>query len=65
MLRSLRSRLILASILWTGGLLLLIHMFSVLVIHAFPGSRTTNPVGPMLVALVLMAAGNSSDRARA
>jgi signal transduction histidine kinase len=57
MLRSLRSRLILASILWTAGLLLLMHMFTVLILHAFPGSRTKHPGAPMLVAVVLMAAG--------
>ena len=62
MLRSLRSRLILASILWTGGLLLLMHMFTVLVIHVFPGGRTSHPVGPILVALVLMAAGLLGSR---
>jgi signal transduction histidine kinase len=57
MMRSLRSRLILASVLWTGGLLMLMHMFSILVLHVFPGGRTSKPGVPMMVAVVLMAAG--------
>jgi signal transduction histidine kinase len=57
MLRSLRSRLILASVLWTGGLLMLMHMISVLVMHVYPGVRTSRPAGPVVVSLVLMTAG--------
>ncbi len=57
MLRSLRSRLILASLLWTGGLLALMHMASLMVIHAFPRFRGIHSVGPIIFGLVLMAAG--------
>lgn len=57
MLRSLRSKLILASFLWTLGLLALMHMFSVVVIHVFPSVRTFHAVGPILAGLALMAAG--------
>ena len=48
MLRSLRSRLILASLLWTGGLLALMHMASLLFIHAFPRSQRIRLVGPII-----------------
>jgi signal transduction histidine kinase len=57
MLRSLRSRLILASLLWTAGLLALMHMFSLLVIHVIPGMRTVYSLWPVLGGLILMAAG--------
>jgi signal transduction histidine kinase len=57
MLRSLRSRLILASLLWTAGLLALMHMFSLFVIHIVPGMRTVYAIWPVLGGLVLMAAG--------
>lgn len=56
-LRSLRSRWILASILWTSGLLLLMHLFSVLVVHAFPAVRGRLSVGAVIIGLGLMAAG--------
>jgi signal transduction histidine kinase len=57
MLRSLRSRLIVASVLWTGGLLAVMHMLSMMVIHVFPGMRTSKPVGPIIGGLALMGAG--------
>jgi signal transduction histidine kinase len=57
MLRSLRSKLILASVLWTFGLLALMHMFSLMVMHVFPGVRASAPLVPILAGLVLMAAG--------
>jgi signal transduction histidine kinase len=58
MLRSLRSRLILASLLWTVGLLFVMHMLSLLLMHALPGIRTVNGfVFPILAGIVLMAAG--------
>ena len=62
MLRSLRSNLILASVLWTGGLLMLMHMFSILMLHVFPGARVSNPSGPIIVAVLLMAAGIAGVR---
>jgi signal transduction histidine kinase len=57
MLRSLRSTLILASLLWTAGLLVLMHMVFVLVIHFFPVARGIHNIGPALAGLVLMAGG--------
>ncbi len=57
MLQSLRSRLILASLLWTAGLLVLMHMVSLMVIHVLPGVRTSHSTGPVIAGLVLMAAG--------
>ncbi len=57
MLRSLRSRLIVASVLWTAGLLMVMHMLTLMVVHILPGVRTSHPVGPTLAGLVFMAAG--------
>jgi signal transduction histidine kinase len=57
MLRSLRSRLILSSLLWTAGLLALMHMLTLFVIHVIPGMRTTQAMWPVLAGLGLMAAG--------
>jgi signal transduction histidine kinase len=57
MLRSLRSRLILASLLWTGGLLMLMHIISLMVIHVLPGARTSHSFGPILIGLAVMGAG--------
>jgi len=55
--RSLRSRLILASVLWTSGLLLLMHMLMLMAVHVLPGLRG----GPSLLAVPMglgcMAAG--------
>ena len=45
MLRSLRSRLILASVLWTAGLLALIHMLALVTMHVFPGVAHSLPWG--------------------
>jgi signal transduction histidine kinase len=56
-MRSLRSRLIVASVLWTAGLLLLMHMLSILFLHAFPGSHTFGISWPVASAVVLMVAG--------
>jgi hypothetical protein len=55
--RSLRSKLILASVLWTAGLLMLMHMLSLMVIHAFPRVRGFHNIGAILVGLGLMAGG--------
>ncbi len=52
MLRSLRSQLLLASVLWTGGLLALMHMFTMMLLKALPGSR-----GLHLWGFLFMAAG--------
>ena len=57
MMRSLRSSLILASVLWTGGLLMLMHMISLLIIHAFPVVRGRHSVVAIVAALIFMLAG--------
>ncbi len=57
MWRSLRSRLILASVLWTAGLLMLMHMFSMMVIHVIPNVRGIRGVGPVLAGVLLMIFG--------
>lgn len=58
MLRSLRSRLILASLLWTVGLLFVMHMLSIMLMHTLPGIRKVNGfVFPIVAGIVLMAAG--------
>ncbi|HYP05084.1 MAG TPA: sensor histidine kinase, partial [Bryobacteraceae bacterium] len=57
MRRSLRSTLILASVLWTGGLLALMHMLSLLLIHGMPGVlRLDHRIG-IFVGGLLMSAG--------
>lgn len=56
-LRSLRSRLILASILWTAGLLMMMHMLSMLLIHAFPAIRGAHSVLAVFGGLLMMVAG--------
>ncbi|MCC7044477.1 MAG: sensor histidine kinase [Acidobacteria bacterium] len=58
MARSLRSRVLLASVLWTGGLLSLMHLLSLTVIHALPGSQGGHAaiVGTSL-GVILMLAG--------
>lgn len=57
MLQSLRSRLIFASILWTAGLLLLMHMLTILLLHAFPGARASHGFWPSLAGLAAMCTG--------
>jgi signal transduction histidine kinase len=58
MLRSLRSRLILASLLWTGGLLALMHMLSLMLLHVLPGMRTSSQAtAPVLAGLLFLAGG--------
>jgi signal transduction histidine kinase len=57
MFRSLRSQLIVASLLWTGGLLALMHMLTFMLIHVVPGFRTSRPIGPVIAGLGFLAAG--------
>jgi signal transduction histidine kinase len=57
MWRSLRSKLILASVLWTAGLLMLMHMFSMMVIHVIPNVGGIRGVGPVAAGVALMALG--------
>jgi signal transduction histidine kinase len=49
--------LILASLLWTAGLLMLMHIVSLMVIHVSPAAFRFRTIGPVLLGLVLMAAG--------
>ena len=53
---SLRSTLIAASLLWTAGLLMVMHMLSMLLIHVMPRFRGHEP-GAALAALAMMAGG--------
>ena len=54
---SLRSRVILASVLWTAGLLAFMHLLSLLVIHTLPGVQGGHAavVGTALGALLMFA----------
>lgn len=56
-MRSLRSRLILASVLWTAGLLLSMHMLSLMIVHTVPALRGINAAAGAIVAVILMCAG--------
>jgi signal transduction histidine kinase len=56
-MQSLRSKLILASVLWTAGLLLVMHMFSVLVLHWFPRMQGWRGPIAMLTGFFLLAGG--------
>jgi signal transduction histidine kinase len=49
--------LILASVLWTAGLLALMHMLSLMVMHIVPVIRKSQAVWPVLGGLILMVAG--------
>lgn len=62
MLRSLKSRLILASVLWTSGLLLLMHVGSLTLIHVLPSIHGVHAPLAVIAALVLMAIGALSAR---
>ena len=57
MLRSFRARLVLASLLWTSGLLLLMHILMFMFIHVFGGAFRTHSFWPALAGLATMAAG--------
>lgn len=57
MLRSLRTRLIVASVLWTAGMLMIMHMLSILVIHVFPSVRGRASFEAVLIGFALMVAG--------
>jgi signal transduction histidine kinase len=63
MIQSLRSRLILASLCWTAGLLLLMHLASVLLMHALPFMRQVDSTGPVIAGLALMVSGLWGARA--
>lgn len=55
--QSLQARLILASVLWTTGLLMLMHMASLLLIHVFPSVLRIHSPIVIMAALAVMAAG--------
>ncbi len=63
MFRSLRARWILASVLWTSGLLLLMHIISLVVIHLAPSLRGIHTPSGVIAALALMLAGFIVGRA--
>jgi len=49
--------MVIASLLWTAGLLMLMHMMSLVMMHTFPGTRRIGISLPVFVGLVLMVAG--------
>lgn len=63
MLKSLGARFLLASILWTAGLLMLLHLGSMLMIHALPDFDRSHPGAPTVVGVLLMVAGVVAARA--
>ena len=62
-LRSLRSRVILASVLWTCGLLMLMHMASLVLMHLSPAVMRIPAAVVVPVAVVLLVAGLAAARA--
>ncbi len=57
LLRSLRSTLIVASILWTAGLLMLLHLVSVMFFHVFPRFNRHDAGLPIAIGLLMMLTG--------
>jgi len=60
--RSLRSRLLLGSILWAVGLVGVAHVLSITLLHVFPSLHSVPPVAMVLIAMVLMLAGLAQVR---
>jgi signal transduction histidine kinase len=58
-MRSFRSRLIVGSLLWTAGLLALMHMLSLMFLHVVPAIMRIHAGWPVLLGLGLMMAGFS------
>ncbi len=56
-MRSLRSKLILGSVLWTAGLLLVMHLVSITVMHVVPSIRGWHSAAAVMTGVGLMAAG--------
>lgn len=56
-MRSLHSKLIVASVMWTAGLLLVMHILSMLAIHFVPRVQGWHGVFAVLTGLVFMAGG--------
>ncbi|MCC6537107.1 MAG: sensor histidine kinase [Bryobacterales bacterium] len=61
--RTLRSRLIVASLLWTAGLLALMHMMSIALMRVFPGMMRLGHAGPTLAGVAMLIAGAWAARA--
>ena len=61
-MRSLRSRLLLGSILWAVGLVGVAHVLSITLLHVFPSLHSVPPVAMVLIAMVLMLAGLAQVR---
>lgn len=57
MLRSLRARLLLASFLWTAGLLLVIHMLVLMLSHVAPVILNFRGMFPLTIGVALMLGG--------
>ncbi|MGD0360127.1 MAG: ATP-binding protein [Bryobacteraceae bacterium] len=57
MMRSLRSRLLVASLLWTSGLLAMMHMVTMTLIHVFPRMRGFHAVGMTISGILFMSGG--------
>jgi len=62
MLRSLRSRWILSSILWTAGMLMLMHIFMMVVMQVFPAIRGVHNALAVIIGFTLMAGGVAGVR---
>ncbi len=56
-MRSLRSRLIVASVLWTGGLLMLMHLLTVMLHHVMPRFNRSYTALIVFAGILVMAAG--------
>src|SRR4051794_41173781 len=57
MFRSLRTTLLVASLLWTAGLLAVIHMLSIVLIHVYPAATKVPHHFAVGLGIVLMIAG--------
>jgi signal transduction histidine kinase len=57
MLRSLRSTLVVASLLWTAGLLMLMHLASMALLHVLPSRSSAHSPGMIAFGIGVMVAG--------
>ena len=57
MLRSLRSTLVVASLLWTTGLLMLMHLASMALLHVLPSRSSLHSPGVIALGIGLMVGG--------
>jgi signal transduction histidine kinase len=56
-MRSLQSKLILATVLWTAGLLMLMHLFTMMALHFVPRLQDRHAAPAWVMAMVLMIGG--------